>query len=101
MPYLPLPTGLGLKCHSHAPKLQLRTASNRHRHVRVDLRAVDASIVRTVEVGQRPLPIVVVEAGVLAADTAALAAIGREIDLGENTADRVFAADDDLALVGW
>src|SRR5262249_8387689 len=87
--------------HRHTPELEPRTIVKWRRHIRLDLRAINAGIVGAVQIRNGPLPSVLVQARVLPADPAGLAAIGRQVDLRENSANRILPSNNDLGLVGW
>ena len=87
--------------HRHAPELEPRAIVKRRRDIRLDLRAINAGIVGAVQVGDGPLPSALVQARVLPADPAGLAAIRCQVDLREDSANWILTSNDDLGLVGW
>src|SRR5262245_66259166 len=88
-----------LRCPAHSclfaerrrdtAELNTRPIFNRRRQTGIELVAVDARIVGAIQVGDRPLAIGSADARMLSADTATLTNIWRQIDLREDTADRI------------
>ena len=59
---------------------------------------IHARVIRAIEIGYAPLPTLLAQKGVPAAHAACFATVLCEVDIRVNTADRIFAPDDELTL---